>query len=440
MNNRVLRFIREQKLLSPGDHVVCAVSGGADSMAMLLFFLRQRDTLGITLEAAHFNHLLRGEESDGDAAFVEHFCTEQGIPFTCGSASVADAARELKCGTEEAARELRYRFLEGFRGTLATAHTAEDNAETVLLNMLRGSGLHGLTGIPLRRGRIIRPLLCVTHADAVAFLQENGIPWREDSTNAENAYRRNRLRHKVLPLLLEENPDFPATLQRSCALLREEDSYLEKLAKDLLHEAKTVRGYLVSKLLSAEPAILHRALHALCGSDYAHCLACEEQLKRGSGRIPLGKGLAFVCSCGYCSVVSAERRHFDTYDLRPGTRITDYARQLLISCSTVPYVPPENGRRFSDTNRLYLRSSDSVTLRSPSPGDRIHLDGVERSVKGLLTGRRIPVYQRQSLPFLMVQDRLAGIYSIGVADAFRPSPGEPALCISFSPLLPENSN
>jgi len=440
MNDKVLRFIREQQLLSPGDHVVCAVSGGADSMAMLLFFLQERDTLGITLEAAHFNHLLRGEESDGDAAFAERFCAEHGIPFTCGSGAVAETAKELKCGTEEAARSLRYRFLESFDGFLATAHTADDNAETVLMNLLRGTGLHGLTGIPLQRGRIIRPLLCVTHQEAIAFLRDNGVGWREDSTNQGNAYRRNRLRHGVLPLLLDENPEFPATLQRSCALLREEDSYLEKLAEALLTEAATPRGYSIERLLAAEPVILQRALHLLCDSDYAHTQACAEQIKKGTGRIPLTGNRELVCSCGYCCVLSVEKKQYETYVLRPGDRVEDVSRGLCVSCFEVPSAPPADSHLFSEANRMYLRCSSPITIRCPQQGDRIRLAGVDRGIKGLLTGRRIPVYQRPALPFLIVQGQLAGIYSVGIADAYRPLSGEPAVCISFSTLSCEIKN
>ena len=205
MRAEVLSWCRREGLIAAGDRVLCAVSGGADSMAMLWCLHSLREELSISVCAVHFNHRLRGAESDRDEAFVRAFCAEHGIELTVGTAAV-DAY--TASGVEETARRLRYAFFETLPcDKLATAHTADDNAETVLLHLLRGAGLRGLCGIPPRRGRYIRPLLCVTRGQITDYLRQEGIMWVEDSSNAADDCRRNRLRHQVMPLLKLEMPE-----------------------------------------------------------------------------------------------------------------------------------------------------------------------------------------------------------------------------------------
>ncbi|MEE0787085.1 MAG: tRNA lysidine(34) synthetase TilS, partial [Oscillospiraceae bacterium] len=203
MRAEVLSWCRREALFSPGAQVVCAVSGGADSMAMLCCLRELAAELSVYVRAAHFNHRLRGAESDGDEAFVRAFCAAEGIELVCG-------APEKPARSEEEAREQRYAFLDSIPcDAIAVAHTAEDNLETLLQHLLRGSGLRGLGGIPPRRGRYVRPLLAVSHAQAREYLRARGTGWREDATNAEDGCQRNRLRHGVLPLLAAETPELP---------------------------------------------------------------------------------------------------------------------------------------------------------------------------------------------------------------------------------------
>lgn len=197
MLTELRRFARRYELLEPGDTVYCAVSGGPDSMALLWGLYLLREQMGITLRAAHFNHNLRGAESDRDEAFVRDFCARYDIPLAVASKQVLPGDK----GLEAAAREARYGFFDTLPGKLATAHTANDNAETVLLHLVRGTGLKGLGGIAPVRGRIIRPMLTVTRRQVRDFLAENYIPFVEDSSNETDAFLRNRLRHGVMPLL-----------------------------------------------------------------------------------------------------------------------------------------------------------------------------------------------------------------------------------------------
>ena len=196
MRDKVLAACRQ--LFAPGDRVVCALSGGGDSVALThcLLFLRQE--LGISVAAAHFNHCLRGAESDGDEAFVRQLCARWGVELSVGRGDPRSLTGE---SPEEAARHLRYGFLMEQSGWIATAHHGEDQIETVLLNLLRGTGLKGLCGMQPKNGRLVRPMLEVSREEVEEYLAKNGLECRFDSSNGTDDALRNRLRHHILPLL-----------------------------------------------------------------------------------------------------------------------------------------------------------------------------------------------------------------------------------------------
>ena len=191
MQNKLLAFLREHAMVQPGDRVICAVSGGADSVALLFSLYLLKEKLDFRLSAAHFNHNLRGEESNRDEQFVRDFCSHYEIPLLVGSAKVTSG----KKGLEAAARDARYSYLRSLPGKIATAHTADDNAETVLMHLIRGTGLKGLGGITPVRGNVIRPMLKVTRQDVESFLEEWCLSHIEDSSNETDAFLRNRIRH-----------------------------------------------------------------------------------------------------------------------------------------------------------------------------------------------------------------------------------------------------
>lgn len=254
------------ELLPAGGRVLCAVSGGADSMALLHMLLLRED---LTVCAAHFEHGLRGEESLRDAAFVEGWCRERSVPCLLEHGDVRRFARERGLGIEEAARELRYEFLERAADTLgcgiiATAHNADDNAETILLHLLRGSGSDGLRGIPRQRGRIVRPLLDTARAEIEAYLRENGIPHVEDSSNTEEAFSRNLLRRRVMPVLRELNPRVSEAMGRTARLLERDGACLDRQAAAFRAGAEEDEGTLSLEALRAlDPAISSRVVRAL---------------------------------------------------------------------------------------------------------------------------------------------------------------------------------
>ncbi|MBD9243875.1 MAG: tRNA lysidine(34) synthetase TilS, partial [Clostridiales bacterium] len=242
--------------ITPGARVLCAVSGGVDSMYLLYRMTELAAQRGFTVGCAHFNHGLRGAESDRDEAFVRTQCAHLGVPFYAGRGDVA-SVRGM--GTEGAARQLRYAFLTDCAAAhgydwIATAHTADDNAETLLLNLARGCGLRGLTGIPPQRGKLLRPMLDTTRAEAEAYLAAHGIAHVEDSTNASDAYARNRVRHHAVPALESVNAAFMQHAADTAALLREDERFLSGLAAEFLAGQTPAQGIPTAELLAQRMA------------------------------------------------------------------------------------------------------------------------------------------------------------------------------------------
>ena len=233
--------LQQHNMLSPGDHVVVGLSGGADSVALLHWLCGLRDELRLALTAAHVNHGLRGEESDADEAFCRKICVRWQVPIEVRRVEFAKF-------TEEAGRDARYAFFASLGGgRVALAHTLSDRAETFLLNVARGTSLRGLCSIPPVRGRIIRPLIDCTRAQVEGYCAAQGLEYRRDSTNEDNAYRRNYLRNEVLPKL-GWNPE---QLRRMFAALEADEAYLAEQAAEL------------DDILAAPAALKNRALRQM---------------------------------------------------------------------------------------------------------------------------------------------------------------------------------
>jgi tRNA(Ile)-lysidine synthase len=252
-----LAFDRTQ--IQPGDRLCVAISGGADSVALLLTLhaanSTQRDSLGVGLSAVHINHHLRGEESDTDQRFVEDLCIALDIPLHLHLANVPERIASTKETIEEAARNTRYDFFttllsSGHTDSILTAHTLDDQAETVLMKLLRGAWTEGLSAIhPILtqpKGKILRPFLQTRRADIETFLKSINQPWREDSTNTDTAFTRNKIRHELIPQLRIYNPNLDQTLANLAELAREEEfrwqTELARILPQLLLPGKPVRG------------------------------------------------------------------------------------------------------------------------------------------------------------------------------------------------------
>ena len=407
MLNKLRAFLKEQALLSPGDKVIAAVSGGADSVAMLFALYLLRDELGITLEAAHFNHHLRGAESDRDEAFVTDFCGRYCIPLHLGSGRIVSG----KKGLEAAARDARYAFLRRLPGKVATAHTADDNAETVLMRLIRGTGLKGLGAIAPVSGNVIRPMLTVTRDDVEAFLEEYALPHVEDSSNAEDDFLRNRIRHGILPLMRAENPRIGENLSAMALLLRQDEACLQAMIPEEQMPD-------VSRLKAMEPALRRRTLERFLKAqgvrepEQIHILQAEQLLYHWSPSASMQFPGGVTIGRQYDRLVRLE-----------------CAPELPETRLSVPGETCIGGKRFVSEYATDLEERpDSVlvcpvgalTVRSRRSGDTMRLPGGTRSLKKMYIDRKIPASQRAAVPVLADDRGVLAVFGIGTDIRFRP--------------------
>ena len=403
MLNKFLSFIRRYSMLQPGETVICAVSGGADSIAMLFAFYLLREKLQIRLEAAHFNHHLRGSESDRDEKFVSDFCSGYKIPLHLGGGEIHAGPK----GLEAAAREARYAFLRGLSGTIATAHTANDNAETVLMHMIRGTGLKGLGGITPVAPGLIRPMLGITRQDILSFLNNYALDWVEDSSNKTDQFLRNRVRHDIIPLLERENPRFSQNTSAMALRLREDERSLS--------EAAGLSQATVSELRLMNSAVRSRVLSAFLESvgvrepSADHILLMEHVVfsDNPSARACFPNGVTVVRCYNQLDV---ERIAFDipeTVLACPGiTEIPSLGYKVICS---------EREDVGADDKNYYFSVKGQLRLRSKRSGDCIRLHGGTKSVKKLFIDRKIPAGKRSLIPLLVDDDGVLAVHGVCTA-------------------------
>ena len=264
LEKRALAAIQARHMLEAGDGVVLGLSGGADSVALLHVLLALRSMFGLRLFAVHVHHGLRGADADVDEAFCRALCMRCGVAYDCVRVDAAAFAQENGLTVEEAGRILRYDAFEAARQAcraqkIAVAHHMNDNAETVLMRLMRGTGTMGLGGIPPVRGAVIRPFIDVPRAEIEAYCAANGYESREDATNADERFTRNKIRQTILPMLARElNPSVTEALARTAQLAAEEDEALDMLAKRALSECAAGEGALSVSALAAQPVALQR--------------------------------------------------------------------------------------------------------------------------------------------------------------------------------------
>ena len=386
MLNKLTSFAAQYGMLEPGDQVVCALSGGPDSMALLWALYLLREKLQLQLSAAHFNHGLRGEESDRDQEFVTEFCRDYDIPLHLGSASVVSGAK----GLEAAARDARYAFLESLPGKIATAHHADDNAETVLMHLVRGTGLKGLGGIAPVRGRLIRPMLGITHQEILAFLEEYHIPYVLDSTNGEDAFLRNRIRHQVMPLLRQENPAIPENMSAMALRLRQDEQALDRIARQQMTTD-------VNKLRSMDGAVRSRVLTMLLTQwgvrepERVHVVQLEKLVNspNPSAKARFAGGITVTRVYDRLELLQENPHLEETCIACPGvTKVPGW--NLKISCYPVE----------EEQEGWQLHPQGQMVIRSRQAGDTFTLPGGTKTLKKIWIDRKIPASLRSRIPVL----------------------------------------
>lgn len=455
MLHNIAALTTEYDMLPRGGVVLCAVSGGSDSMCLLHYLASHAEEGGYVLYAAHYNHRLRGAESDRDAAFVEAWCARRGIPFTLGGGDVAEEAGRRGLGLEETAREMRYAFLEETREALsavriATAHNADDNAETLLLHLVRGSGLQGLTGIPPRRGNLVRPLLTTPRAEIEAYLNKYSVPHVEDSTNADIQYARNRVRREVMPILRELNPRLTESLSAAVSLLRADNDYLNARAAQGTLEARWAGDDLVIRAehLARQPdpvaSRMVRRMLTEMGDGSGKCTAAHLRsvvdLARGedpSAVLFLPDGLMAQRIYGELLLTS---REYPPPPI-PGMAVNPEKAQTYEAGGwTVELRPGICTAQPKRPDHFFLslkKISSQLQIRARNTGDEVTLPLRDtKSLKKLMIDGKIPRQSRNQLPVLADKDGPLAVAGFGPDMPHLAQCGEAALEVRFQRLPP----
>lgn len=456
--DRVLRAIQQQHLLQPGDRVGVAVSGGGDSVALLLLLLELRERLGLVLSVVHVNHKLRGRASEADEKFVASLAKKHKLALHVHAVDAAAEAKRAKLNLEDAARRARYAFFsqlvsDSALSRIATAHTADDQAETVLSHLLRGSGIAGLAGIHSVFGSVVRPLLSIRRAELRAYLKRRKQSWREDATNLDTQRTRARIRRKLVPLL--EKQFQPATVPHLAALAeraQENETLLEALAQHAIQLFAKSENRCVS--ISVQnlvtpwnlPPSAARALSARL------ILKLAEQAKSRSGQLTAahidsvlqlatprenGKSLAlpgllivrrehdaltFLSAPEQSQKTLATSRTFEhlIYFSGPETHVAVPQLQCVFRFRVIDW--PLQRRDTSLTGAVFDRDrlQPPLVLRNWRPGDRLHPLGrrFARKLKRLLSEARIGRWQREGWPVLVSGGILAWARGFPVAAEF----------------------
>ena len=445
---RVEDFCIREGLLQPGTplQLAAAVSGGADSMALLLLLRQLQPRFGYTLSACHVNHGLRGQSADRDEAFVRAECARLGVPLRVFHA--AELTPPPAHAGEDWARRLRYTAFAQLQGqgidAIATAHTANDQAETLLLRLARGTGLHGAGGIRPRRGCYLRPLLCLSRAETEAVCRAAGQPWVTDETNDTDAYARNRLRHSALPALESTNAAAVQNLARFCEKAARVDAYLAAGAAKLLaaaHLPGAEPAWQLALLQEADPLLLETALHSLVApvrdaeEKYVQLLCGV--VRQGSGAVQLTGQVRF-CAGNGC--------------LRQETLLQALPRQPENLPQQVPFLPekqPEFRLRGGWKGKAELLKADfeekiqvvhkkdlknradyarittlyaGLVLRTRQPGDVYRPAGraVHNRLRKWMNEADIPAQQRDTLPLLAAGSEVLWVCGSGFAEGLAP--------------------
>jgi tRNA(Ile)-lysidine synthase len=437
--NRVVRTIREHHLFDPGQHLLVAVSGGPDSMALLSLLAHLALAWRLTLTVIHFNYGLRGRESDGDEAFVSSFCRERNIP--CVVRRPVLSKRPRVSSLQALARWARYEAMKSlaheiYADRIVTGHTANDQAETILMWMLRGAGLTGLTGMPfIREEIIVRPLLRTTREEVLDYLKQEKVAWRQDSSNVKDLYRRNRIRRELMPLMASITPSIVRLLERQADLLRADELYLEQVVDQLYRTCVTVDAggaqQVDGKTFAELPAALQRrlvrkTLRATHAEGWAPASRMVEDVLRfvrtkSKGRrlslqtaeVTRGRGVNFVVcgkGRGKGDEVLAASPHAVTVSMSvpstvywPGTKQEIHVQVITKQAAELLLEPQSRDRALFDADRL----SEPLVIRSWQPGDRMYpygMGGKSKKLQDLFTDMKVTRLERSRIPLLVAPE------------------------------------
>jgi len=441
MYRQIARTIDKFDLLNNGDSVLVALSGGPDSVGLLHLLYGLRDKYGISLAVAHLDHGLR-KESAGDREFCRVLCRGLKVKFHAQKIDVAALAKRAKLSIEEAGRRQRYAYFQSLAekykyDKITTGHTADDNLETVIFNMARGSGLAGLRGIPAKRDNIIRPLIEIRKTEIIRWLKANRIDFRIDRTNRSLSYARNRIRHKIAPELEKLNRGAVGNITRLSQNIAEEIEFIDSMVVSAYERALVEAGK--SKIVldlakikdydeKLRKKLVIEAYFRMGGDFYRPSFevltgATQVLDGRSGGRSDLGRGIWIEKSKGVVSIFKPGSKKGEVKLVIPG-RTEIPSSDLFLETAILRRGEVKRLRTSPDQALLDRGLISDVAVRYWRDGDKIRPFGMRgrRLLSDIFSERGIPSYQRRGVPLLISRGKIVWIAGIMISDDFKVGP------------------
>ncbi|MDD5923795.1 MAG: tRNA lysidine(34) synthetase TilS [Clostridia bacterium] len=428
----ITKTIEKFNMLHQNSCVVVGVSGGADSMCLLHYLCSVKEKFNLDITVAHVNHGIRGDEAFRDQNLVEQFCNDNDLKFALKSINVPKLSREMHIGEEECGRIMRYSFFQELAhdGLIATAHTASDNAETVLFNMTRGAGLNGIGGIKPVRGNIIRPLIMMTRADVEHYCKSHNVKYFDDSTNFSDDYTRNKIRHSIMPTLGEINSSAVTNISLLSESAREDDEYLNSIALKELADCALENGYSCDKINILAQSIKKRAI-IIMASDMGISLSRKHinlilEMIAIDGAVDVDSNYRFISRNGVCCFCQKKTEDELELDDNSEFKITDFS-SVVLKGQKFTFLNFKDGdieQKSNNFKKIFNNSincdiiNDNTLIRGRLPGDYFKKAGTgcTKPLKKLLNELKYTTEQRKNLVLIANGSEVLWIDGIGVSE------------------------
>lgn len=425
MLEEIRKYVEENKLIQNSDSILVALSGGPDSVALLYILLELKKYYDIKIGAAHINHSLRGENSDGDEKFVEDLCKELGVEVYTKKVDIKACANKDNIGEEEAGRKIRYAFFEekakeGGYNKIATAHNLNDNIETFLFRLMRGTGLEGLGGIPLKRENIIRPILTQKKSKILKYLEERKIAYRIDESNNETDYTRNKIRLKLIPYIEKEfNGNFVDCLYP----LMEEIDGINAHIKTVVEKELEEEVLYIKRLLAYEPVLRKKIFKSFMERYPVEVnrrkVEAVEEILYGEGykEVDLGQGYIFVKEYDKMYVKKEKNEIYDKNKIALEINGKIMYNGYVIESKLVENIPRKKGSYYFD----YDKMNKNIFVRTREEGDRFIPFGMKKSkkLKNFFIDEKIERSKRDIIPIVVSGEDIILVGNLRSADLYR---------------------
>lgn len=421
MIDKIKKHIKENNLIEDGENIVIGFSGGPDSVLLLYALNELRKEYGYNLLAVHINHQLRGEEAVKDEEFSKDFSNSIGVKCISFHIDVNGYAKEHKISVEDAGRRIRYeKFHEVLeeefgKGVIAVGHHKNDDAETILINLIRGAGGAGLSGISSKSNNIVRPLIDITKGEILEFLNENKIPYVEDKTNFENDYLRNKIRNVIIPYIENEiNENFIDSLTRSSKIIESNEDFLEDYVSNLnliSHE----RNYYKLNCkdfekhhIAIQRKLILKAYESIKGDrkdiSFTNVESIRKIIIQNSGEFYINNFLLYM-AYGYLYLIFKDEKKQEEFIIREKGKYN--FRDFIIKVDIVENKNIKVQRKEAIFPKEFLE--EGIVVRSRKPGDKIKLKNFTKKVKDIFIDSKVPKHLRDEIPILQYKDDIIWI-------------------------------